>query len=148
MSASPSPVHYTLQGDSGFYNTSPDAFREWASQFYDCALPLVGKAEFSPVPYFLLCRAMELALKAVHLEDKRQPQVRNDFGHDLVKAYDALPAAKQTLARAEQDVLQKASTIYKGKGFEYFNLTHARNGYSDYPDLEALNALTVAVLKL
>ena len=39
--------------------------------------------KFSPVPYFLLCRAIELELESRHLQGKRQLEVKRAYGHHL-----------------------------------------------------------------
>lgn len=124
------------------------AFRKWARQYYECAAPLLPLTEFSPVPYFLLCRAIELELKAEHLETKLEAEVRNDFRHHLVKSYVALPAHRQTLTAGELDLLKQADAVYSKKGFEYFKPEHALRGYSQYPDLGSLNDLTRRLLAL
>ena len=144
MSTVPPPQVFQAQGF--FANLSPMAFRKWARQYYDCAVMLLPQTEFSPVPYFLLCRAIELEFKATHLESKRQPEVKKDFMHHLAKSYAALPAHRQTLTAEELDLLQRADTIYSSKGFEYFNPEHALRGYSQYPDLLSLNDLTRRLL--
>lgn len=147
MTAAPPPPQ-VVQAQGFFANLSPMAFRKWARQYYECAAPLLTRTEFSPVPYFLLCRAIELELKAEHLETKRQPEVKKDFGHHLEKSYAALPAHRQTLDGGELDVLKRANDVYSSKGFEYFNPEHAVRGYSQYPDLESLNNITRKLLAL
>ena len=146
MSTTPPPHIVQIKGC--FTNLSPMAFRKWARQCYGCAAPLLPQTEFSPVPYFLLCRAIELELKAEHLETKRQPEVKRDFGHYLFKSYAALPTHRQVLTAAELDLLKEADAIYSAKGFEYFNPEHALRGYSQYPDLGSLNDLTRKLLAL
>lgn len=58
---------YSHVGETGHFNFSPAGFRRWANQFYKCRQSFQCP-DFSPVPYFLLCRAIELQFKAVHLE--------------------------------------------------------------------------------
>ena len=144
MSTAPPPHVVQVQGF--FANLSPMAFRKWACQYYGCAAPLLLQTEFSLVPYFLLCRAIELELKADHLETKRQPEVKRDFGHYLAKSYAALPAHRQVLTASDLDLLKEADAIYSAKGFEYFNPKHALRGNSQYPDLSSLNDLTRKLL--
>jgi hypothetical protein len=146
MSTAAPPQVVQVQGFSA--NLSPMAFRKWARQYYECAAPLLLQTEFSPVPYFLLCRAIELELKAEHLETKQHSEVKRDFVHYLAKSYAALPAHRQILAAGELDLLKQVDAIYSSKGFEYFNPEHAMAGYSQYPDLGSLNDLTRRVLAL
>ena len=146
MSTAPPPQVVQVQGF--FANLSPMAFRKWACEYYACAVPLLTQTAFSPVPYFLLCRAIELEFKAEHLETKRQPEVKKDFGHYLVKSYTALPAHCQNLTAGELDLLKRADGIYSTKGFEYFNPSHAIAGYSQYPNLGSLHGLARKLLAL
>ncbi|MBC7945588.1 MAG: hypothetical protein H7X91_10090 [Burkholderiales bacterium] len=139
-------AHYVLKAETGYYNSSPDAFRLWAKHYYQCRLSFQYSDPFSPVPYFLLCRAIELQFKAVHLEVQRQAQVKKSFGHNLVKSYSALPAAYQTLSPEQFSLLDRANKIYSSKGFEYMNVGDALRGFSNFPDLQALDALTEALL--
>lgn len=139
---------YILNAGVGFVNLSPIAFHRWATHYYKCRQDFQCPHSFSPVPYFLLCRAIELVLKSKHLEEKRQPEVKIEFGHNLVKAYRALPIEEQQLSEEDFAVLESASSIYASKGFEYFNPEDALTGYSRYPDLVALDGITKELLGL
>lgn len=123
-------------------NLSPDAFHRWATHYLKCRKDFQCPHKFSPVPYFLLCRAIELEIKAKHLKNMTQKQVKDKFWHDLTKAYDALDPAEKTLNQSEEDTLQVASTIYNdNKGFEYFSPGDALTGYKRFPDLALLDAI-------
>ena len=97
--------------------------------------------KFSPVPYFLLCRAIELEIKSRHLMNVTQIQVKNNFGHNLSQAYEALTPAEKTLTKDEETTLKIASEIYNRKGFEYFEPLSLLKGYKDFPDLTVLNSI-------
>jgi hypothetical protein len=140
-------MKYTAVGETGKINVSPLAFRLWAKQYYQCRLSFKC-ADFSPVPYFLLCRAIELQFKALHLEGKRQSDVKNNYGHDLIKSYNDLPTVDRVLSREQLSLLEKANKIYKTKGFEYFNVGDAVRGFSDFPDLKALDALAAKIVEI
>jgi hypothetical protein len=129
---------------------SPYAFRLWAKQFYQCCLSFQC-SDFSPVPYFLLCRAIELEFKAIHLESDerlRQSDVKKLYGHNLIKSYKALPDAHRVLSPEQLSLLDQANEIYKTerKGFEYINVGDALRGFSNFPDLQALDALAKAIV--
>ena len=129
-------------------NLAPDAFTLWSKHYLKCEADFSAPEKtFSPVPYFLLCRAIELSLKATHLRGLSQGQVRDKFGHDLYKAYEALPTQQCTLDSAELQTLKIASDIYAGKGFEYFEPEHALTGFSCYPDLTQLRAVAVKLVE-
>ena len=127
-------------------NLSPDAFHRWATHYYKCRHDFVSPHRFSPVPYFLLCRALELELKSRHLQRQHQGEVKRAFGHNLAKAYAALPEVEQTLSATECAVLQQASRIYASKGFEYFDPEDALTAYRRFPDLSALDAVAKKLL--
>ena len=119
-------------------NVSPCGFRRSAKEYYECCRSFKRTSDFSPVPYFLLCRAIELQFKAFHLEVEGQSAVKDRYGHDLTKSYNDLPATRQTLSAEEFSLLQKVSGIYKGNGFEYFNVGHAVRAFSNFPDFRCL----------
>ncbi|MBI4167186.1 MAG: hypothetical protein HY508_15785 [Acidobacteria bacterium] len=129
-----------------FVNLSPDAFHMWARHYYKCKQDFESPNSFSPVPYFLLCRAIELEVKSRHLLSKRQSEVKKEFGHDLLEAYEALDQGQKTLNAEEIRVLRVANDIYVGKGFEYFNPGHALRGYSQFPDLDELDSVATKLI--
>ncbi len=122
-------------------NLAPDAFLRWARHYHACRHSFQPPDRFSPVPYFLLCRAIELAVKARHLGTLTQDDVKHRFGHDLVKAYAALNPVHRVLGVDEERVLTAASEIYAEKGFEYFDPEDALTGFSRYPSLDDLDAI-------
>lgn len=132
-------MNQVIKVDGINVNLSPDAFRRWATHYYECKQQFQCPHPFSPVPYFLLCRAIELGIKARHLQHFTQNQVKSKFGHDLVKAYNALDPKERILSGPEFSVLQQASGIYATKGFEYFEPKDALTGFKRYPDLQLLD---------
>lgn len=127
-------------------NLAPDAFLKWAKHYYVCRQNFQSPDRFSPVPYFLLCRAIELAIKARHLTSRTQNQVKRLFGHDLTRAYAALTSRDRILEADEEWLLERASTIYAGKGFEYFNSEDALTAFKRYPPLQDLDAVARKLL--
>jgi hypothetical protein len=129
-------------------NVSPDAFHIYAGHYYKCKQDFVPPDDYpSSLPYFLLCRAIELELKARLLHYWRQSHVKRDFGHNLldaynvVDAYNALDAEEQILSPSELAVLTEAHEIYSRKEFEYFVPTDVLTHFSRYPDLELLDVI-------
>ena len=122
-------------------NLAPDAFRRWAEHYVQCESQFSAPQGFSPVPYFLLARAIELALKAKHLENLSQDQVKDRLGHYLDKAYEALAPQDKILNAKELKILRRTSNIYATKGFEYFEPGDALAAFSRYPDLTDLRAI-------
>jgi len=138
----------TVSVQGFFANLSPDAFHLWATHYYKCRQDFQCPDRFSPVPYFLLCRAIELELKSRHLVAKRQPEVKDAYGHRIAQVYADLPVSEQVLSVEQFDLLRRASDIYASKGFEYFNPEDALTGFSRFPDLAELDAIAKELLRL
>jgi hypothetical protein len=132
--------HYVLHAEQTVIKVTPYAFRRYASQLIDCFDLLPPDKEFSPIPYFFCCRAIELALKAKHLENKSKEEVKKLFSHDLVKAYQGLES-DIVLSKDETDLLQATNDLYKSKEFEYFNVISAAKAFKNFPDLNRLREL-------
>jgi len=122
-------VNQIIRPGVGYVNLSPDAFHRYATHYLKCKRDFQCPDKFSPVPYFLLCRAIELEIKARYLKHMTQKQVKDEFRHDLAKAYDALEPAEKVLNQEEEHTLRDASKIYHEKDFEYFNPEDALTGY-------------------
>jgi|SRR5215211_4002320 len=123
-------------------NLSPDAFHSYARHYYKCKRDFVPPDDyFSPIPYFLLCRAIELEIKARHLKHLTRSEVKDKFGHRLLKAYKALDAQEQILNQHEFAVLTTADQLYRKTDLAYFNPYHPLTGFSEFPDLEMLDAI-------
>jgi hypothetical protein len=133
-------MNYTLIPEPGHINFSPVGFRRAAEDFLKCH-DSFNPAKFSVVPFFLCCRAIELALKAMHLEVKTQREVKQDFSHDLKASYGALPSVNQILNSSELQLLEQSNILYMAKAFEYVRPIDACEGYSEFPAIENLALL-------
>jgi hypothetical protein len=133
-------MDYSLKAETGHINFSPVGFRQAAEDFLRFS-EAHSPGQFSIVPYFLCCRAIELALKAVHLETRTQEEVKADFWHDLKASYEGLPARMWTLSEDEVELLERTSQLYKAKVFEYVSPADAGTAYSRFPPLDALTKL-------
>ena len=128
-------------------NLNPLAFHISARHYYKCRQDFKCPDKFSAVPYFLLCRSIELSIKARHLKRDGQKKVKEDYWHNLKTAYNALNANEKILTKSEFVVLTTANGIYNDKGFEYFTPNDAMTGYSGYPDLKVLDGIAEKFLK-
>ncbi|MGO9596244.1 MAG: hypothetical protein ACLQFT_03990 [Steroidobacteraceae bacterium] len=141
---------YKITPQTGYVPVSPFGFHDWALQYLKCRRSFLAPAGYSPVPYFLLCHAIELELKARLLEAQGWPPkvdlMKKLYGHDLMKAYNALPNHQQILTASEIAVLAAANKIYSSKGFEYFQLEQAVGGFTGVPSLAALDAVAEKLL--
>jgi hypothetical protein len=123
-------------------NLSPDAFHIYATHYYKCKQDFKPPDKyFSPIPYFLLCRAIELEFKARHLKGLSRSKVKDKFGHNLLKAYNELDAREQILSQSEFAVLTTADELYRKTDLAYFNPEHALTAFSRYPDLQTLDTI-------
>jgi hypothetical protein len=134
-------VSEEIRTESLELNLSPEAFHRYAIHYYKCKQDFNCPDDVSPVPYFLLCRAIELEIKSRHLKDKRQKEVKELYMHKFFKAYKALDHNERLLNSTEEATLKAASVIYASKGFEYFEPYHAAKGFSQYPDLKVLDSI-------
>ena len=132
-------INYILVAETGHINFSPVGFKLAAQEFLRCYEAFKPES-FSIVPFFLCCRAIELALKAAHLETQSQKQVKTVFGHNIWKSYNALPPSRQVLTQSEASVLEAASALYDNpnKAFEYVRVGDACGAYGDFPRIEDL----------
>lgn len=134
------------------------AFARYSKDFYDsanlCRNHFFSNIDyaFSPVPYYLYCRCIELALKALIIN--AEPQKIKELGKKRFAAHDLLRNLEQTeacvgseiLTEKERGVLQDAGLFYGNdgrinKGFEYFtgNIKLSMlKAYSDLPSIEGL----------
>jgi hypothetical protein len=139
-------ANLTIKVGTAHVNLSPVLFRHSARDYFKCYLDFQKPGKFSPVPFFLCCRGIELALKARHLESKSQKEVKDLYSHDLVKSYSKLDSSQRTLLREELDLLTAANKIYVKKHFEYLNVFDAGTAYKRFPDLEKLGALAKKII--
>jgi hypothetical protein len=130
---------------------TPSGFVQYASEFLLAAECLPQRPHFSPVPYYLYGRALELLFKAFLLaKGKSKAELKaKPFGHDLVYALSESNtlglASVVSVSAAEAAEIAKANEYYAGKGFEYFEVLPAVTGYPNLPDL---SVLAVVALRL
>ena len=135
-------VNHVIKPGTGHGNLSPVLFHNYALQYLQCRRSFKAEAN-SPVPYFLVCRAIELELKAKHLESKLRPEIKKKYGHNLKKSYDELLVNERTLDASEYAELVRASEIYDipNKGFEYVSVFDAVTGLKSFPSLAVLERI-------
>jgi len=141
-------ANITITPGTDHGNLSPTLFHAYAIQYLQCERSFTTDAKYSPVPYFLLCRAIELELKAKHLESKSRTEVKQQYGHNLTKSYDDLSSSNKTLDASEYTVLVHASKIYDvpNRGFEYVTVGDAGAGLKTFPDIAVLKQIAVKLI--
>lgn len=126
----------------------------WATYFLQCKRDYKSQGrQLSPMPYYLLCHAIELEIKSKLLNTINgltTKKLQRDFGHNLVKAYNTLPSSLQKLTKDEFNILTIVSNIYDrpNKGFEYpdivnimFRFSNLSNRGDKLPDIELLDCI-------
>ncbi len=144
---------YALRTQPLHINASPFEFHLYASEFLVAARAIPLSRTFSPVRYFLYCRAIELALKAFLLASgvgKSALTKKDKFGHNLVRGLDW---AKErglhgfiSVTEMWAGELRKANAYYDSKAFEHFDVGKAARGYSDLPSLKVLDEFAASLL--
>ena len=131
---------------------TPIGFHNYASDFAVWANRSRGEKTqfFSPVPYYLYCRSIELVIKAFLLAKgitKKQLKARK-LGHDLTALLtEARKMGLEDIVVIDPEweaELSKANDYYFKKDFEYFNVAF---GYYSLPSLVVLNELSEVLLK-
>ncbi len=127
-------------------NISPLGFHRYASEFLRAAKGFQTTDAFSPVPYYLFSRAIELALKAFLLAKKvPEKHLIKCISHDLEKALNKADSLGLRdiveISCRYKDELKKANNYYALKGFEYFQVYRAVMRYPELPNLDVLSEL-------
>jgi hypothetical protein len=127
---------------------SPVGFALYAEEFLKAGESIPehsqarGNTTFTPVPYYLFCRALELILKAFLLAKHRTlDELKNRYRHDLEKLWReanqlALSEVVGTCAPFFEADLASVNSYYKGKAFEYFDFRRWAKGYEGLPPLD------------
>ncbi len=139
---------------SGAALISPIWFHRYASEFATWARKAHdGMGDnFSPVPYYLCCRSLELVLKAFLLAKgvSQRELMKRDLGHDLckilLKAKNLDLEKEVPLTSHWEAEVEKANDYYADKGFEYLDVATAGRGYPNLPNLDILNELVSTLL--
>jgi hypothetical protein len=133
-------------------NSAPMGFHVYAKKFLD-AEPTFSKKSHSPVPFYCVCRAIELALKSflaaqgIPVKELR----KKALGHDLQALLDKATAEGITkyynFSSVEKAELEKANTYYADKSFEYFQIRFAMRNDPTLPNLDTLRAMARSLLE-
>ena len=126
---------------------SPLAFLGYSKDFYSAYISYNSKDSFSPATYYLICRSIELSMKAYLLtEGVNRDQLKNSLGHDLEKI---LKKSKKlgllsivSITDEECIHIAKANRWYIRKGFEYFEIKNIVESRSTLPDIQILEHLS------
>jgi hypothetical protein len=145
------PKSIVIKAGPILVNLSPFGFHRYAKEFMSADESFDAGDKFSPVPYYLVCRSIELSLKAfLLLRNVEKDKLKQKIGHNLNKA---LRKAKElniqeflSIFSEDEENINKANKYYERKGFEYFFVVDAVTGYKDLPDLEMLRSLSTRLV--
>jgi hypothetical protein len=143
---------YVLHAETGHVYITPTGFLGYAQDFFSAGTSWQLNGRYSPVPYFLICRSIELGLKSFALTkgEKIDFLKSRKVGHDLIVVLNI--AKKHSLSyflettKDEEIELEKANKYYNDKGFEYFKLKNLTDK-SNLPDLKILTNYAENLLK-
>lgn len=134
-----------IQVGTATVQMGPVGFSLYAEEFFKAGASIPehsrsrGNTKFTPVPYYLFCRALELILKAFLLAKHRPlDELKDRYGHDLealwagAKNHGLLEVLGTCGSDFETD-LRNANSYYKGKAFEYFDFRRWAHGYEGLP---------------
>lgn len=130
---------------------SPFGFNKYAQDYFIAAEKWTKNKEYSPVPYFLYCRTIELGLKAFLLaKGEKINWIKIRLGHDLTKT---LKRAKNNslydwveTTEEDENQIRIANKYYKTKGFEYFFILNHVTGLKNLPKLEIIKSYAEKLL--
>ena len=134
-------------------NISPSGFYKYSKDFFNIGKLCEKRKKFSPVPYYLYCRSIELILKSFLLyKGISKSELKIKYSHDLIKILKKIELLlnKNLLNSKEKKTILKASYYYsnKNKGFEYFEVLNAVRGYKNLPDLLVLEKIVQKLFKV
>lgn len=142
----------TINAEPIHLNISPYGFNHYAAEYLAVARSVEIGTSFSPVPYYLYCRCLELGLKAFLLLKgvPEQELKRKSLGHDLnaiVLRCEVLGLLSYlTLSSEEKGEISKANEYYATKDFEYVNVFKVVQGYPELPDLQVLDSIGAKII--
>lgn len=149
-------TNYIMKAQTLHISLTPSLFIKYAKDGFEAAQFFKNKKYFSPVPYYLYCRSIELSLKAflLHNSKKLDELKSRKYGHNLGKILEE--AKKYNLSKLlnvtslEENELQKASALYDNpnKAFEYSRVIDAVHGYNNFPKLKIIKRLAKKLLKI
>ncbi len=151
-SSAPKPADTTIVVGTGHVHLTPIIYHSYAEQYLAACRTAEAAPGFSPVPYYLCCRSLELSVKAYLLKRGVTVNELKKLGHDLLrnltKAQSIGLSGILTITPAEQCELTKANAYYAKKDFEYGHLARLVKGYPDLPALKVLVGLAARFVQV
>lgn len=146
----PSSGDVVVEVPTGHINIGPVGFHQYAVEYQLATKAIPLGRSISPIPYYLLCRSLELGLKAYLLSKGFSQDELKKIGHNLSKL---LNVSKRegidqfySLSKDEVEAIRRANVVYKSKAFEYFDLSRILSDFRNLPELDKLATITDNVL--
>lgn len=138
--------HHVLEIHDAEMHVDAHWFRRFAEDFLSAARAfLPPDTRFSPVPYFLACRSIELSLKCFLIAAGVERAELKRLGHDLeaalIRAEELGIETHLDVTPEERESLKNANAFYRHKEFEYFESLDMVYGPWNGLDLSALISL-------
>lgn len=135
---------------------SPYGFYQYANHYANWAIRAhveMSPKSYTPVPYFLYCRSIEVALKGFLLTKglSQSNLASRALGHNLsvilAKAIELGLTNVISLDPTWEIELTKANRYYSRKGFEYFSVSDAVRAFPELPSLSVLKEFTNGLIQ-
>lgn len=144
-------MNVNIAPETGHFYITPTGFLVYARNYFSAATNWITDGKYSPVPYFLFCRSIELGFKAFILaKGEKLNFVKNKIGHNLEYALEkAISYSLEdfvSITPEEKKQIQKANAYYNDKGFEYFNIKNLFDKIN-LPDIEILGKYSEKLLR-
>lgn len=119
------PKHHSLEVDSVVMHVDAWWLWRYAGDFLEALVSFrQPEGRFSPVPYYLACRSIELSLKAFLFPAGFKKRHRKQIGHNLQLALEKAESnglgALLEVAPDDRELVRAATQLYQNKEFEYF----------------------------
>ena len=138
-------TNYVVHCEPAKIYVSPTGFLVYARDFLEAHKSHKPEKPFSPASYYLICRSLELSLKAFLLtKGVTRPEIRDrkKLGHNLQKilerAFELDINSVSPISSEQVLEIEKANNWYARKGFEYFEIKNIVDGKETLPDLNVL----------
>lgn len=138
---------YLLAAKPGEIKVTPYAYCRYAKQLLRCYDLIAQDKDFSPIPYYFCCRAIELSFKSALLDKYSRIEIKRKHSHDLKAAYLEI-CDIFNLEPGEHAMLIHASKLYVSKEFEYVEVTSMLKAFKDFPELDSLHRLAQKILTI
>jgi hypothetical protein len=130
-------TNHIIKLETGHIKLSDVGFLKYSINFFEAENDLKKtEKKHNPVPYFLLCKSIELSLKAylLFLDFSKKQLKEESLGHNIYKLLEKVEEQEESiisLNKVQKENLIRAEIFYgnKTKSFEYFNIDFAAHGF-------------------